>query len=70
MEEIRRKLVWVERKDFQGWVCNECGWAFNPLGPAVGKSLEEMLGHYEKQRDAEFRSHVCAEHPHAVKNPT
>jgi hypothetical protein len=70
MEEIRRKLVWVESKNFQGWACTECAWAFNPLGPAVGQSLEEMMGRYEKQRDAAFQSHVCAEHPHARKNPS
>ena len=70
MKAMRRKMVWVERLNFHGWVCTECEWAFNPLGPVVGQSLEEMKQRYEKQRDAEFRSHVCAEHPRATKNPS
>jgi hypothetical protein len=66
---MRRKLVWVERKNFQGWVCTDCAWAFNPAGSIVGQSIDEMKRRYEKQRDAEFTSHVCAEHPRATKNP-
>jgi hypothetical protein len=69
MEAMRRKLVWVKNRKFQGWVCSECAWAFNPLGPLVGESIEEMKTHYEEQRDKEFRSHVCAEYPRAKKNP-
>jgi hypothetical protein len=69
MEPMRRKLVWAERQNFQGWACTECAWAFNPLGPPVGESIDEMKMHYEQQRDKEFTSHVCAEHPRATKNP-
>jgi hypothetical protein len=69
MEPTRRKLVWVERQNFQGWTCTGCTWAFNPLGPLVGESLEEMKMQYEQQRDKEFTVHVCAEHPRAAKNP-
>ena len=69
MDAMRRKLVWVERQDFQGWACTECAWAFNPLGPVVGKSIDEMKAHYEQQRDKEFKSHVCTEHLGAKKNP-
>jgi hypothetical protein len=68
MEAMHRKLVWEERENFQGWVCTECAWEFNPSGPVVGQSIEEMKGRYEKQRDAEFRSHVCAEYPRTKKN--
>jgi hypothetical protein len=68
MEETRRKLVWVESENFQGWACNACAWAFNPLGPPVGQSLSEMMIHYERLRDSEFASHVCAEHPRGSKN--
>jgi len=68
MVAMRRKLVCVERQNFQGWACTECAWAFNPSGPVVGKSIEEMKEHYEQQRDKEFASHVCAEHPRAAKN--
>jgi hypothetical protein len=69
MGAMRRKMVWVKKQDFQGWACSECAWAFNPTGPVVGKSIVEMMQHYELQRDKEFTSHVCAEHPRATKNP-
>jgi len=69
MAAMRRKLVWVETQNFQGWICTECAWAFNPLGPVVGQSIDEMKMRYEQQRDQEFASHVCAEHPRATKNP-
>jgi len=66
---MRRKLVWVERQNFQGWACTECAWVFNALGPLVGQSIDEMKMNYEKQRDKEFASHVCVEHPRATNNP-
>jgi len=69
MDAMRRKLVWVERQDFQGWACTECAWAFNPLGPVVGTSIDEMKALYEQQRDKEFAVHVCAAHPRATKIP-
>jgi hypothetical protein len=69
MAAMRRKLVWAEKPNFQGWTCTECAWAFNPLGPVVGQSIDEMKMHYEQQRDKEFTSHVCAEHPRATNNP-
>jgi len=69
MEAMRRKLVWVERPEFEGWACTECAWAFNPSGPLVGNSIDEMKMHFERQRDKEFRSHVCARHPRATRNP-
>jgi hypothetical protein len=69
MEAMGRKLVWVQRQNFQGWACTECAWEFNPAGPLVGQTLEEMKSRYEKQRDEEFRSHVCAEHPRVTRNP-
>ena len=69
MESMRRKLVWVERENFQGWACSECAWAFLPLGPLVGESIDEMKRHYGQQRDKEFTSHGCAEHPRVTKNP-
>jgi hypothetical protein len=69
VEARRRELVWIERRNFQGWACSECAWGFNPLGPLVGETLDDMKMHYEQQRDEEFKSHVCAEHPRAKKNP-
>ena len=62
---MRRKLVWIGEDRFQGWVCSECAWRFNPVGPPVGESLDEMMRNFELQRDQEFASHVCAEHPKA-----
>jgi hypothetical protein len=66
---MRRKLVWIESQNFQGWACSECAWLFRPSGPLIGESIEEMKTHYESQRDKEFTSHVCAEFPRATKNP-
>jgi hypothetical protein len=69
MEPMRRKLVWAERPNFQGWCCSECAWVFNPSWPLVGNSVDEMKTNFGQQRDKEFASHVCAEHPRATKNP-
>jgi rubredoxin len=69
MAAMRRKLAWVERQNFQGWACTECAWVFDPSGPLVGESIEDMKMQYEKERDKEFASHVCTEHPRATKNP-
>jgi hypothetical protein len=66
---MRRELVWIKEQRFQGWGCSECAWAFNPSGPPTGESLDEMKKNYERQRDKEFRSHVCAGHPRATRNP-
>jgi hypothetical protein len=67
--EGRRELIWVERQNFQGWACSECAWAFNSSGPLIGKTLDEMKMHYQDQRDKEFKSHICAEHPRTTKIP-
>ena len=44
MAAMRRKLVWDERQNFQGWICNECAWVFKPSGTITGRSLDEMKG--------------------------
>ena len=31
----------------------------------MGASFDEMMRNFELQRDKEFASHVCAEHPRA-----
>jgi hypothetical protein len=67
-EPMRRKLVWTERTNFQGWACSECSWIFNSSWPLVGKSIDEMKTSFGQQRDKEFASHVCAEHPGATEN--
>ncbi len=69
METIHRKLVWIEEPHFWGWACSECAWLFRPLGPLVGQSTDDMKVNYEPQRDEEFASHACAEHPRAKKKP-
>jgi rubredoxin len=66
MEPMRRKLVWVESQNFQRWSCSECAWVFNASWPLAGKSVDEMKTEFEQQRDKEFASHVCAEHPRAT----
>jgi hypothetical protein len=60
---MRRKLVWIERQNFQGYGCSECAWVFNPSGAPTGKSLDEMKQKYEERRDKDFAAHVCTEHP-------
>ncbi|MGB2621814.1 MAG: hypothetical protein WA857_13935 [Candidatus Acidiferrum sp.] len=60
-----RMLVWIENPRFLGFGCSECAWVFNPSGPPVGNSLQQMKEYYERRRDKEFAAHVCAEHPRA-----
>jgi ribosomal protein L37AE/L43A len=62
---LTRDMVWVERERFHGWACSGCGWAFKGSGLLVGKSIEDMKRRFEAERDDEFKSHVCAEHPRA-----
>jgi hypothetical protein len=69
MVAMCRKLIWAESRTFQGWACSECAWTFKPLGPLVGESIDEMKMHYESERDKQFASHVCAEHPRPTKTP-
>jgi hypothetical protein len=65
-----RKLVWIERDRFRGWGCSECAWIFNSSGAPTGKCLAEMKRNFESQRDKEFASHVCADHPRAKSQST
>jgi hypothetical protein len=69
MVPMRRKLVWVERPNFQGWACKECARVFNASWPLVGKTIDEMKTKFGEERDNEFASHVCAEHARAAKDP-
>jgi hypothetical protein len=64
-----RKIVWVKSARSEFWACSECAWAFNPSGPPLGKSLDEMIQNFERQRDKEFASHVCAKHPRTKGEP-
>jgi len=58
-----RKLVWVEQNRFRGFACSECCWRFDSSAAPTGKSFDEMMQNFELQRDKEFTSHVCANHP-------
>jgi len=58
-----RRLVWIEEERFRGFGCSECAWIFNSPGSPAGKSFDEMMHNFESQRDTEFSSHVCADHP-------
>ena len=60
---MRRKVVWMEQPGFGGFGCSECGWRFEPADPPAGTSFDEMIYNFSLQRDKEFRSHVCADHP-------
>jgi len=62
-ESSIRTLVWVEEKRAKGWGCSECAWVFNPSGPPVGKSLDEMKRNFEAHLSEEFAAHSCAERP-------
>ncbi len=64
-----RQIVWIKTARMMAWACSECAWTFNPSGPPNGNSLEEMKENYERQRDKEYASHVCAEHPRAKSAP-
>jgi hypothetical protein len=62
-----RELIWIEKERFWGWGCSKCTWIFNPAGLPTGRSLNEMVLHYEEQRDGEFKRHDCAKHPRMKK---
>ena len=62
---VPRKLVWIEKQNFQGFGCSECNWVFKPSGAPLHESLDEMKQKYEGQRDKEFAAHVCAKHSRA-----
>jgi rubredoxin len=58
-----KRMIWVKSAHSEVWACSECAWVFNPSGPPRGASLNEMKQNFERQRDKEFASHVCAQHP-------
>ena len=60
-----RQMIWIKTLHVETWACSECAWTFNPTGPPLGPGLDEMKQNYERQRDKEYASHVCAEHPKA-----
>ena len=58
-----RKMIWVQSIHDELWSCSECAWAFAPSSPPRGNTLSEIMENFERQRDKQFASHVCAEHP-------
>jgi hypothetical protein len=62
-----RELVWMDQPRFRGWGCSQCAWVFNPPGPPTGENFDEMKRNFESQRDKDFASHVCANHPRKTK---
>jgi hypothetical protein len=62
-KSFMRQMVYIRTERARVWGCSSCAWTFNPSGPPRGNSLEEMKQNYERQRDKEYASHVCTEHP-------
>jgi hypothetical protein len=65
-----RKLVWIEKQNFQGFGCSECNRVFKPSSALLDESLDEMKQKFEAQRGKEFAAHVCAERPGAARPKT
>ena len=57
------ELVWVQRKLFTGWACSQCAWQFSLSVIPAANTLAEIKELYERERDKEFASHVCAKYP-------
>jgi len=57
-----REVVSFEGQSVAGWGCSECAWVFNPSGPPIGKTLEEMKRNFQMRLSEEFVHHDCAEH--------
>ena len=58
-----RRMVWFKSEKTRGWVCSDCAWAFDDTGPPQGNSIKEMAENFERERDREFASHLCAKYP-------
>ena len=64
---MHQEMVWVERGSFVGWACSQCAWEFTPSKIPTGNTIAEIKQNYERERDKEFASHVCAKHPMVQK---
>ena len=60
---MARRMVCIDERFFLRWGCSDCNWEFNPSGPPIGESLQEMKQNFKSRRDREFASHVCANYP-------
>ena len=65
-----RKLIWIAEGGFHGWGCSECVWVFTSSDALTGKSFNELMQNFEAQRDKEFASHFCTEHPRTQERKT
>jgi hypothetical protein len=63
MAQSSRNLVWINDSNFRGWGCSDCGWVFNPSGPPIGESLDEMKSNFNAQLAEAFASHACDRYP-------
>ena len=44
-----------------GWGCSRCDWLYAPH-ELSGKTMQELMDNFERQRDREFASHICVNH--------
>jgi len=63
-----RELVWIDQPRKRGWGCSQCEWIFSPTDPPIGESIDAMMRNFESQREKEFASHVCSNHPRRPKH--
>jgi len=59
---VPRKLKLVERPDFAGWACSNCGWTFRIPEQVTSSSLDDLIRQTEAIRDAAFDAHACSSH--------
>jgi hypothetical protein len=62
---LMRQMIWIKTHRMEAWGCSECEWTFEPSGPPRGSDLDEMKQNYERQREKEYASHACFDHPRA-----
>jgi hypothetical protein len=60
---MKREMVWIDQPLIRGWGCSQCAWVYNPLDIPVGKTFDAMMRTFESNRDKEFASHICNQHP-------
>jgi hypothetical protein len=56
---MSRGMEWQE--PMGRWYCSGWAWMFDPDGPPIGQSLDEMKTHLLALRDEAFAAHVCAD---------
>jgi hypothetical protein len=56
---VKRDLVWIFDRNFQGWTCSQCEWNY-PLPTLLTDT--EAKNAYDRLAGAKFREHKCADH--------